>query len=123
MTIKEETMPIDVAYCLECGKFSFVKRTELSDRKAECQHYDCSSSKLTDVGDMQRELMYLAEHSKLVELKKLIDKAENMFEINKTPAEERRTGRAFLLTYWELEDMTKEEVKALKGRRTGGIVR
>lgn len=85
---------IDVVYCWKCKEFSFVRRKVLRNKIAMCQHEGCMSSKLGDVGDVQRELIHLSEHSKLDKLIELAPKAQIMFNLNDTPMEEREIGRA-----------------------------
>ena len=119
-------MMTDVAYCWVCKEFSFVHREDLHNSNAECQH--CREmTHLADIGEVQYELRCLAEHSgnegSLDRLIELARKTQTMGELNKTPMDERKVGRAVLLTYWELEDVSAEEIRNLKGRKFGGISR
>lgn len=88
---------IDVVYCWGCTRFSFIEREVISDGSAVCQHERCTSTKLGDVGDVQRELMRLAEPPSLIDrLIEFAPKVREMFEINGTPSEERKVGTAHL---------------------------
>ncbi len=83
---------IDIVYCWECKRFSFAER----DTTATCQHVGCTSVRLGDVGDVQRELIYLAEHSRIEELVEFAPRVQEMFKLNGTPAEKRKIGIAQL---------------------------